>query len=130
MINDSFQLPYNRHKFLPALVWTLGLAIIVSGLFLEFFPFSPEGKYWERRILNDGPAYYEIKNGQMLLLVCLGSNKNDGFETNVIGPYQEKDGQWICTTRNGKITLQPSLLSIRICGPDFTNTAPRIIFND
>lgn len=117
-----------RHK----VIYCIGAIIVVLCTIIVTLPLNPDGRYRNDNIASEGVAYYEFKNGNVILYIPKGRNKYDGLKTEYIGTYGKQYTKWICITTNGyKYELNFNMLSITLF--DLTNMTyeryQRIIWN-
>jgi hypothetical protein len=93
---------------------TLGIVMIVG--YLLFVPGKPSGRFSEPHIACEGMAYYEFKDGKMLLII-----PEDTKSPRFLGTVLKKDGRWeLAQPDGGVLVLRCTFFSLKMANIDGT----------
>ena len=103
------------HVFVAGLA-TLFLISLLAAI--RGGPGGPEGKYLDDKVGNEGPAYYEFKDGVVTLVVARNIKLSEGADVIALGKYARRGDRWVWTHESGvEIELRPGLFGIEFYDP-------------
>jgi hypothetical protein len=77
--------------------------IIVAIIGIAFAPIPPSGKFYFPNVGCEGDPFLQFKNGQVSLVVYSGNGRL--IESENVGMYFRKDGEWVSVSTQGTNTF-------------------------